>query len=270
MRHTPARFAAAALLASCSILSLSGSASAGPRPGPAPSDVQKMFQGEAAKQVQGHVQNLHQNPRSSVDRATTPSTPDFSGSLQTRNVHEIFFFSEDFMAGREVGEPVVSAKQWIAPIQRGSTLLGTVIVWKPQGGPAEVAHFDADVERATALTHLASDEVFVQDERVGEFFALHADTIRPLNDRALAELPAAAPLAALRPVVAARIAAVNREGATMDAPVGGGAVAAVRPESRSWVTAWTAASVCLVLAGWGALALLRRSARRGGVHSPTQ
>ncbi|MDQ1293920.1 MAG: hypothetical protein QG608_1802 [Actinomycetota bacterium] len=67
MRRSIVCFAAATVIATCSIVSLAGVASADARTTPAPSDVQEMFQGGAVKQVQGQLQNLHQNPQGSLN-----------------------------------------------------------------------------------------------------------------------------------------------------------------------------------------------------------
>ena len=69
-------------------------------------------------------------------------------------------------------EPVVSAGQWIAALMRGDRALGTLGVWKPDGGPAQPFGFSNDVAIGEALATVSATEILIVDEPNGAYYAL--------------------------------------------------------------------------------------------------
>ena len=116
-------------------------------------------------------------------------------------------FSMTFVDGSPMNEPVVSTTQWVAALERGDEVLGTLGVWKPGGGPAQPNGYSNDVALGAALATLAATEILVHDEPTGSYYALAGTTVRPLNDWARTALPAPAELSELR---ATRRRAVRR------------------------------------------------------------
>ena len=108
---------AAALVA---VVVTGGPASALPVP-TVPADVREVFGAEGPRQAQAGAAGMGE---------------DFSGPVRADDVHEIFRFSATFVDGSPMNEPVVSTTQWVAALERGDEVLGTLGVWKPGGGPA--------------------------------------------------------------------------------------------------------------------------------------
>ncbi len=162
-----------------------GPAQAAPTP-EIPPDVSALFAGDAVRQA---------------DAGAAGIRADFSGA-RADDVHEVFMFTIDFVEGAETTRPVVSAGRWIAGIERGGLVLGTLEVWKPEGGQAELAGFSDDVATGSVLGTLTPGEIFIADDPRGAYYALDGETVRPLNDWARDVLPEPAHLSTLQKAVA--------------------------------------------------------------------
>jgi hypothetical protein len=184
---SPARARIRAVLAASVVaLALStGPAGAAPPDG-IPPDVKALVAGDAVRQA---------------DAGAAGIRADFSGA-RADAVHEVFMFTTDFVEGVETDRPITSAGRWIAGIERDGTVLGTLEVWKPDGGPAELAGFSADVATGSVLGTLTPAEIFIADDPRGTHYALDGETVRPLNDWARDLLPEPAHLSALQEAVA--------------------------------------------------------------------
>jgi len=230
MRHDLALAIAAASISWLAILAPAVPASAASTPAPPPPDIQKMLDGPALLEVQQLAKDARDaDATAAAQPGAVPGEndgqnaqePDFSGA-RIASVHEVFMFSLGFDAGRTSGDPITATGEWMAGLERGSQPLGTMMVDKTAAGAVEVGGFNSDVDCATALRAVKPNESFILDERTEELFALLGTTVRPLNARARAELPSAAPISTLRTLVATRIAAGNKADAGIDAPVSGG------------------------------------------------
>jgi hypothetical protein len=164
-----------------------GPAGAAPPP-EIPPDVLAFFAGDAVRQA---------------DAGAAGIRADLSGA-RADDVHEVFLFSTDFVEGVETTRPITSAGRWMAGIVRGDQVLGTLEVWKPGGGPAELAGFSNDVATGSVLGTLEPAEILIVDDPAGAYYALDGETVRPLNDWAREILPESAGLATLQEAVAER------------------------------------------------------------------
>jgi hypothetical protein len=194
-------------------------------------DVAAALKGQLLRDVQGSAARLYAQAQGDE---TMKGAPDFSGSVQADDVHEIFRFSDAFYAGKDVGPAVVRTDQWVAGVRRGAKALGTITV-HAAAGAVDLVGFDGNIPLATALAGVAEDETLVADESGGAWFAIDGDTVRPVNAQALIELPQPAPLSDLRRVVAARVAqAIADADGMSDAVGGGGPVASVPADEGFW------------------------------------
>lgn len=151
-----------------------------------PLDVSALFAGAAVRQAHAGAAGIR---------------ADFSGA-HADDVHEVFAFTIDFVEGAETSRPVTSAGRWMASIERADRVLGTLEVWKPEGGPAELAGFSADVATGSVLRTLTPAEILIADDPRGAYYALDGETVRPLNDWARYVLPEPADLSVLQKAVA--------------------------------------------------------------------
>jgi hypothetical protein len=161
---------------------------AGAAPPEIPADVRALVAGDAVRQA---------------DAGAAGIQADFSGA-RADDVHEVFAFSMDFIEGEETSRPLTSAGRWIASIERDGRVLGTLEVWKPEGGLAELAGFSADAATGSVLGNLTAAEILVVDDPAGAYYAVDGDTVRPLNDWARTVLAGPADLSALQEAVAER------------------------------------------------------------------
>jgi hypothetical protein len=169
-----------------------------------PPDVSALLAGDAVRQA---------------DAGAAGIRADFSGA-RADAVHEVFVFTTDFVEGAETDRPITSAGRWIASIERDGQVLGTLEVWKPDGGPAELAGFSDDVATGSVLGTLTPAEIFVADDPRGAYYALDGGTVRPLNDWAREVLPRPADLATLQVAVVEQHARAVEESTVYDyAPV---------------------------------------------------
>ncbi|UOY00432.1 hypothetical protein [Blastococcus sp. PRF04-17] len=144
---------------------------------------------------------------------------DFS-DVRVGAVHEVFWFSKAFVDGEPTDEPVRPSGTWLGVLQRGDQVLGTLGVWKPDGGRAEPFGLENGVPIATAMGTLAPTELLVQDEPTGAYYALSGTAARPLNDWAREYLSEPGDVAALQDVVAARYAELaNQPAEPVDPPM---------------------------------------------------
>jgi hypothetical protein len=179
-----------------------GPASAMPVPS-VPDDVRAVFTGEGLRQAQAGAEGLD---------------ADFSGPVRADDVHEVFRFSMTFVDGSPMNEPVVSTTQWLAALERGDEVLGTLGVWKPGGGPAQPNGYSNDVALGTALATVSTGEILIHDEPTGSYYALSGTTVRPLNDWARKALPAPAELGELRATVVEQYAVLKSQPAEDEPP----------------------------------------------------
>lgn len=225
-----ARLTASAVTALVSVVVSAGPAGATPIP-QVPADVAAAFAGDALRAAQASTQG---------------TDADFSGA-SAGDIHEVFWFSADFTAGRPTPAPVRSSGSWLAGVQRGNSVLGTVLVRRPDGGPADWAGASADVPLGSALRTLSPTELLIEDAPNGAYYALDGTTARPLNDWAVKAVAGPTTVSGLQAVVA-------RQYALLRAQPG-------EPTSRPWLAVFL---VCLgvALAVAGGLALLLRRRHR--------
>ncbi|GAA0312709.1 hypothetical protein [Kineococcus aurantiacus] len=217
-----------ALAAAVTVLVLSSPAAATPEP-TIPHDVRDLLADEALRQVRSNLAHFAAQPATGGD---VLQVPDVSAPLRAGRVHQVYTFTSAWVGGEQGADPAAPTPQWLAPVLRGSDVLGTVRVWKPDGAAAEVAGFNGDVQLGQALQGFA-DLPVVEDASVGEFFALDGDAVLPVNEASKRELPGEATVDDLQPVVAARVAAgVEAAAGAPDAVGGGGPVDQV-PTART-------------------------------------
>jgi hypothetical protein len=207
-----------------------GSALALPTP-TIPADVAAVFAGDALRQAEAGAVGLD---------------ADFAGA-SVDVVHEVFRFSADFVDGRPTTKPVRRSGSWLAGIIRGDDVLGTLLVSKPNGGPAVWAGASADLPLASALRTLTAGEILIADDPNGAYYALDGSTVRPLNSWAREAFPTAGDIIAMQTKVAAQYAAKREQAADVDG-------------SRWWVVALIGTGVALAL-GTGTVVLGRRRRR---------
>jgi hypothetical protein len=188
------RLAAAVVLA---VVATAGRASALPQPS-VPPDVAAAFSGDALEWVQ---------------RVAPSDGTYLSGDVRVGEVHEVFWFSTDFVEGTSTDEPVRPSGSWLAGLLRGDEVLGTIAVWKPEGGPAQPNGYSDDVPIGSALGTMDATELLVVDEPNGAYYALQGSTVRPLNDWAREYLPEAGDISRLQDPVAARYTELRNQSA---------------------------------------------------------
>jgi hypothetical protein len=127
-------------------------------------------------------------------------------SLQARDAHQVFRFTDGFLEGLRV-EAAVPTGDWLASVTRGDVVLGTLRVAKPDGSAAQLTGFDADVDFGAALGDLQTGEVLVEDSNTGGYFAVDGTNVRPLNDWAQLSIAGPADLSQLQEVLASDRAA---------------------------------------------------------------
>ena len=177
-----------------------------------PPDVAAQFAGEALRRAQA---------------AAEPAVgADFDAHVRAGDVHQVFRFSDDYLAGTPTGEPVVPADSWVAPILHGDEVRGALWVGKPEGAPAEMQGYTDDVVLGTLLQEVRPGEVLVEDAPIGGWYALDGTMIRPLDDWAANELPQPTDIAEYQPVLAERIALTAEQAADPDGGVADGRVLA--------------------------------------------
>ena len=126
--------------------------------------------------------------------------------MRAENVHEIFRFSAEFVAGDPTSEPVTSADSWIGGLWRGDRAVGVLWVGQRDGGPAELQGFSADADLARILAEVAPTDVLIDDAPSGSYYALDGTTVRPLNSWARDALSAPAELSEFQETVAEQYA----------------------------------------------------------------
>jgi hypothetical protein len=201
-----------------------------------PADVQASYAGPALRFAQAGAEGV---------------SADFSGAVRAGDIRQVFTFSADFVDGVATTEPVVPTDGWLAGIVRGDAVLGTLLVRKPDGGPAEPSGFSSDVALGSVLEELTATEVLIEDPPSGSFFAWNGTTVRPLNHWARDALPAPADISDLQDVVAAQAAARAAGEADADGSSGLGV---------------SLIAVGAALAVAGGLVVLWRRPRRGSVR----
>jgi hypothetical protein len=149
--------------------------------------------------------------RAELDRAALSTAPGLAGDgepadVSAESVHEVYRFTADFLQGRRVDVAVAPSGEWLAVLQRGEAVLGTVRVAERDGAGAELSGSDEDVELGTALTGLAEGELVVEDSSSGALFGLAGETVRPLNTWARLELTRPAELPDLQSLLASQTA----------------------------------------------------------------
>jgi hypothetical protein len=160
-----------------------------------PADVAATFAGAAVRQLR-------------ADPGTLDT--DFSGDIRADDIHEVFAFTREFVRGTPTREPVASTGSWIASITRGEEeVLGTVWVWKPDGGRAEVQGYADYVELGVALADVGPTDILIEDAPTGAWFALSGDTLRPLNNWARQALPEPGNISGLQETIADQYALIR-------------------------------------------------------------
>ena len=196
-----ARSAAAAALTAALVATGAGSAAAVPRPS-VPDDVAAAFAGGALEQALAGAEN-------------DPALASFVGA-GAEDVHEIFSFSQDVVAGVETAEPVLSTGSWVGALARGGRVVGVLWVRKPDGGPATMQGYADDVALGTALAGVAPTDVLIEDAPAGSWYAWDGRTVRPLNDWARDTLPEPVAMGEAQRVVAAQARLREEQAAPVD------------------------------------------------------
>jgi hypothetical protein len=120
-------------------------------------------------------------------------------------------FSPDFVDGKPTDEPVIPAEQWLGALVRGDDVLGTLGVWRNDGGPAQMNGYANDAPIGRALLTLTPAEILVVDEPNGAYYAVDGTTVRPLNDWARQAVPGPAEISRLQETVVDQYAALRAQ-----------------------------------------------------------
>ncbi|WP_146149622.1 hypothetical protein [Kineococcus rhizosphaerae] len=217
MTHKVRATALGVLTAAAAAVVLASPAAATPKP-VIPDDVSSYLSNKGIRQVQENLANFGAQAGSET---LGPTPPDASGNLRAGRIHQVYLFTDAWVKGSADADPAEATQQWVAPVLRGNEAIGTVRVWKPDGGPAEVAGFNGDTQLADALQGF-KDLPVVEDPSAGEFFALDGDSVLPINEASKRELPKRGKVKDLQPIVAERIAQGARDAAGVPDSVGGG------------------------------------------------
>jgi hypothetical protein len=191
---TRARLTTSAVAALTAAVVSAGPARAMPTP-QVPPEVAAAFAGDALRTAQASSEGMG---------------ADFSGS-RAGDIHEVFWFSADFTAGRPTTAPVRSSGTWLAGLERGNDVLGTLLVRRPDGGPAEWAGASAEASLGTTLRTLSPTELLVEDAPNGAYYALAGETARPLNDWARKAVARPTTVSGLQAVVARQYAQLRAQ-----------------------------------------------------------
>lgn len=227
-----------------------------------PTDVTQALDGKA---LQAAAASAAEFAKQDEGDSLGPTPPDFSGAIESGSVHQIYTFSDGFFQGDTAAAPVQAQQQWVAAVQREGQVLGTIRVWKPSGGPAQLAQFTGDVELGSSF-EAAKDDVVIEVPETSSFYMLHDDVITPVNNAAKLEVPSASRISDVQAVMAARVAKTRAESVGI-APAGGGSpVQASRTLSDERNQNLLIGG--LVVAGLGAGVLI--ALRRRNSHQQTQ
>lgn len=220
-----------------------------------PVDVRAQFDGPALREAAEIAASF----AAQYEPNSGPPPLDLSGNIKAGPVHQIYFFTEEFVEG-SVTAPAVEAEQtWISSIQRDGKVIGTLRIFKPDGGPARLAVSNGNVELGQALDATTA-KALVEVPWNRSFYTVVDDVVTPVDTAARAQVPSAAELDAVQDVVVEQVA----EDAALAESVGPAAVAGAslaKPartlaDERSDVLAVTGLGIAVL--GVGGLVLLRR------------
>lgn len=114
-----------------------------------------------------------------------PRAPD-GIPLDVRNaglgpIVQVFFFTEDARAGRDVEEPVVPRPEWVIPVLVGGQPVGVAIVTSDLDGPdVRLDSYRPDVTLATEAARLGGTAALVNDPVTSAWFSVDGGTVWPV------------------------------------------------------------------------------------------
>jgi hypothetical protein len=187
-----ARFACAALVALAIAVTAPASAHAGSFGGVPPPDVQQVFDDRALPFIRENAPQQGGSPNV------------FQEADGIQDITEVNGFTFDYANGKSTDTPYEPIDEWLAAITADFVVIGTIRVWIPEGGDAEIVGFDGDGELGGKLAEAAGVD-YIEDPRIGASYAAFGDTIGPLDDRAAAELPEPMSLDDFQKILFARI-----------------------------------------------------------------
>lgn len=231
-----------------------------------PADVEALMTGRIAGEVQ---QSLEGAVDLGVDGAGG-EVPDFSGDLQVGPIHQVYAFTHAFAFGDAEAVPVEPVEEWLAALIVDGDSVGTVRVWKPDHGAAQLAGFDANSELGGSLVAISEDAVLVEDAQVATYYTLEDDVLTPLKAGGAQEFSSPVGLDRAVSVIAARNNAAAENAKAMkdaanagDVAVGGGGLAGPASDPAAERGALIASGVAVAgVAGLLAYALMRHRRHR--------
>ena len=268
-----ARRAVAVGVAVLSGVTLAATAASAAIPSPdVPQDVAALLSGAAIDQVQDAAAETQQQAADATSNSRAlnsigASVPDLSGRLTSGPAHQVYGFTDAFTHGEATEAAVEPTEEWIAALLSDGRPAGTIRVWKPQGGPAELAGYTGDTVLATSL-QVGSSVVIVEDGTIDAYYRLDGDTLTPLPASGQTEFAGPVNLAEAQSVIAARrtqgaqaAQELNEESLGKDHAVGGAGIAET-PDRQGPPTAMVIGMGLLAAGAAGTAYILRRRRRR--------
>ncbi|MCV2395171.1 hypothetical protein OEB99_12710 [Actinotalea sp. M2MS4P-6] len=205
----------------------SGSASAAENDPPIPADVAAYYESQALVDLaEVSAERVVRTSEAVGERDAT------AAASSVGVIHAVHAFSEGFGRGEAGAAPTEPDGEWIAALKDGDEVIGTFRVWKPAGGPAEMAAYDDNVELGLILEQTGY-RVVVEDGGSGELFAIDGDVVVSLNQPAKVEFGNSQRISNFRAAYARRAARGRAAASSMDAPVGWALVGA-EPRISTW------------------------------------
>lgn len=185
--------------------------------GDIPGDVQVQFAGAALRQAATAAADLSRQQDSSEGG---PPPLDLSGNISTGPIHQLSVFTEEYYEDNATAPPVAMQQEWMSSIRRDGTVIGTLRVYKPEGGVAQLAAANGDIDLGKTLD-ATEEKAIVEVPWTRSFYTIVDDIVSPVNAPAHEEVPSAADLDAVQDVMAEQFQEMNKD-ASGPASVGSG------------------------------------------------